>query len=470
MQGYAFDRILVLYDVVSAYPWVMLGLPSMRDGRWKQHGRIGLFPKVIVGQSSILSMFRVKWKFPQVCIDGKRTRNIPFNALPYRTKRGHILFPGSGHAWIMRDELLAAFKWVERFFGEAAIEKMIDVQEWSEFIPGNDEKPYAFVAELYEMRREAKSKKEYDIVEQAIKLMLNSLYGETVQSVGGTEDKPPSCACPYYGSAVTAGCRARLLEAALIDPWSVVCFMTDGIVTTRELKGLPRAKEVFNGEPPEGTVMELGDWEFERMQGGFFLQSGVYCVIHKNGVPKNRTRGADPMKFLFKKPLKELMVDDVLPEWKRVLEGDKGHYQLKIELKTYITAGAACASPERFKLIGRWARIERYVDIHNTGAKRDLDKCYDDYFSGLKQKGVIDPKFIKEVAAILDAPQREVAACLRAGEALRCRFLVPFLIRQNDTPDELSWPCEPEWIDPDRDGGFLGEEDRDTADILIGNA
>jgi DNA polymerase elongation subunit (family B) len=41
------------------------------------------------------------------------------------------------------------------------------------------------VAELYEMRRVAKSKKEYDIVEKAIKLTLNSLYGKTVQSVGG---------------------------------------------------------------------------------------------------------------------------------------------------------------------------------------------------------------------------------------------------------------------------------------------
>ena len=58
-------------------------------------------------------------------------------------------------------------------------------------LAGNDDKPYAFVAELYEMRRVAKSQKEYDIVEMAIKLTLNSLYGKTVQGVGGTEDAPP---------------------------------------------------------------------------------------------------------------------------------------------------------------------------------------------------------------------------------------------------------------------------------------
>jgi hypothetical protein len=51
---------------------------------------------------------------------------------------------------------------------------------------------------------------------------------------------------------------------------------------------------------------------------------------------------------------------------------------------------------------------------------------------------------------------------------LRCRFLVPFLIAWNETPDELSKLCKPEWLDPDREDNFLGEEDLDTAEILIG--
>jgi hypothetical protein len=62
-------------------------------------------------------------------------------------------------------------------------------------------------------------------MEMAIKLSINSLYGKTVQCVGGTEYEPPSCACPYYGSAITANCRARLLEAALLDPYAIVGFM-----------------------------------------------------------------------------------------------------------------------------------------------------------------------------------------------------------------------------------------------------
>lgn len=310
-QGFAMQRDLWLYDIASAYPNAMLGLPSMRDGEWKFHGSIpgGDLEEVASG-SNVLSMFRIKWKFPDKGVDGK---SIPFNPFPYRTKRGSILFPGAGHAWIMRDEIIAGLKWVKKFGLDA---DMIVVEEWSEFIPGNDEKPYAFVAELYEMRRQAKSQKEYDIVEKAIKLCINSLYGKTVQSVGGTDDAPPACACPYYGAATTANCRARLLEAAILDPHSIVTFMTDGIVSTRELKGLPRAKEIFEGDPPEGVTIDLGDWEFEKMAGGFFLMSGVYCIVHISGETKDRTRGANPMNFVFKKALQDLLLNDVLPEWK----------------------------------------------------------------------------------------------------------------------------------------------------------
>jgi hypothetical protein len=56
------------------------------------------------------------------------------------------------------------------------------------------------------------------------------------------------------------------------------------------------------------------------------------------------------MNFVFKKPLQELLLNDVLPQWKRVLDDDEETYKLEIELRSYITAGAACASPERFKL------------------------------------------------------------------------------------------------------------------------
>jgi hypothetical protein len=73
----------------------------------------------------------------------------------------------------------------------------------------------------------------------------------------------------------------------------------------------------------------------------------------------------------------------------------------------------------------------------------------------------------------LGASFKEVAECYRSGEAFRCRFLVPSLPAKNETPDELSIMAEPEWLNPDYDDDEgaaweLTEQDKETAEILIG--
>ena len=56
---------------------------------------------------------------------------------------------------------------------------------------------------------------------------------------------------------------------------------------------------------------------------GFFLQAGVYTIMHKSGKTKDRTRGADPRNFILKMPLKDLMLnkesrsDEGLPPYAR---------------------------------------------------------------------------------------------------------------------------------------------------------
>ena len=123
---------LWLYDIVSAYPNALLQLPSMRDGKWNFH-KEPLDPKVIEQTAlgvNILSMFRVRWNFP-TC-SHKDSGAIPWFPFPYRTGRKTILFPSAGHAWITRDELVAAFKWARRFDCEDGIA----VEEWDEFTRG----------------------------------------------------------------------------------------------------------------------------------------------------------------------------------------------------------------------------------------------------------------------------------------------------------------------------------------------
>ena len=75
---------------------------------------------------------------------------------------------------------------------------------------------------------------------------------------------------------------------ACYDPHAVVAFMTDGIVTTRRLEGLPN---VVN----EGEESRLGDWEYAPVEGGTFLHAGVYSM-RKAGKELTKTRGVDPKR------------------------------------------------------------------------------------------------------------------------------------------------------------------------------
>src|SRR5208283_5224680 len=61
----------------------------------------------------------------------------------------------------------------------------------------------------------------YDVREKILKLGLNSIYGKTAQSKGGSIKRtaegemrafPPKEANPFFAAAVTAGTRAMLLD------------------------------------------------------------------------------------------------------------------------------------------------------------------------------------------------------------------------------------------------------------------
>jgi hypothetical protein len=83
------------------------------------------------------------------------------------------------------------------------------------------------IAEKEGRALEAEIPYEYDITEKVLKLILNSVYGKLAQFVGSS-NKVPNCANPYYGAAITAYCRRRLIELAMTDPSAIIFFATDG--------------------------------------------------------------------------------------------------------------------------------------------------------------------------------------------------------------------------------------------------
>lgn len=207
-------------------------------------------------------------------------------------------------------------------------------------------------------------------MEKVIKLILNSVYGKLAQFVGSS-NKVPNCANPYYAAAITAYCRRRLLEAALIDPTAIVFFATDGIMATRPLHHLPIPIDGVDNCPKSkslervkdeklGDAISIGDWEYARRDGGIFVMAGVYVhyMIERNakgafifddmGRPKvepkytGRLRGGDISKYAEGNDGQPWLVSNALEAWRRPYDLDDRETYPAIEsgYKKFITVGS----------------------------------------------------------------------------------------------------------------------------------
>ena len=451
-QGYVENRALHVYDIASAYPAAMVEFPSLAGGEWV--GKSGTeFAKgslrdlrATVEAASCLSMFKIQFQFPtyeRYDPDARKAVFIPFYPLPYRDKRGGILYPASGYGWYNREEALGAISWLERFVPDYPRPRnkhqkmtVFDIGEAWIFEPGQEGRanqgPFDFVRDRFAQRRTIKEEADragrYDIREKAIKLSLNSIYGKLAQSVG-SDGEAPTVANPYYAAATTAYCRRRLIEAALLDPHAIVFFATDGIVSTRPLKGLARVRE-------KGDVVDLGDWEYCEADSGLFVMPGVYTYgkveYDKTGArsikPVTKIRGGDAKKYATKAKANQWLIENVLAAWRTPFDPCKPEQFPRIvaPYQKYITAGNALASRHRWKLAGRWTAKPgetgagtREINVHSVGNKRELipdEACWPDYVS------------------------------VPGHEARRCNRLIRTVPALNNDR-ALSRPRMPEWLD-----------------------
>ena len=370
-QGRTSDP-LHLYDIASAYPAQIAQLPSMEGGKWVYRKNP---TREEIEQSNMLSMFRVEtynFKF-----------DLPFYPFPFRTKNGAIMFPANVKGVYMRDDVVAAFKWFDEFERQGRLCNRlihpegpeIRVTEAMFFVPATDEKPFAFVQELFDLRASIIAEDKDDVRGVILKLAINSIYGKLAQSVG-RKGEPPAFASPWMAAAITAGTRRKLIEAALTAPDSIVCFATDGIVSTTPL-------DVF--VPPSKT---LGHWEYEEAKhGGVFVQSGVYAVIKDRakgdkGV-KIASRGFSPQnigvseKVSWTQAMLKVLFEDIPTCWK---EGKPAYV---FERQQYVTVGASLARnppppvkgpgarrPWRPSLIGSWIKSDGKLQLDAMSRKR----------------------------------------------------------------------------------------------------
>ena len=123
---------------------------------------------------------------------------------------------------------------------------------WFYLLPGTEgRKPFRpFIEKFYEMKMNSPK----DTAEYAVsKVMLNSIYGKTIQAVNGKTGKLWN---PFYAAVTTGGTRARLAELVRVNGFSALSVATDGII-------FPSDRLTVIPNRPLPAPHNLGQWEME---------------------------------------------------------------------------------------------------------------------------------------------------------------------------------------------------------------
>lgn len=263
-----------LYDINSAYPHHIRNLPDLAGSTWAHRN-------TFTGE---LGMWRCRYT------NIHHSHHTP-HPLPWRSKTGAVGFP---------TDLTEVWLWTP----EASITG-IEIIEGYALTPGSDVKPFAYITELYELR------KQWQTIgrggEKALKLGLNSSYGVMAQRIGGIPDirgGRPTYHQLEWAGLVTSGTRRQLWDAISQKPESVIAVETDSIMTTAPL------------ELDIGTG--LGQWGVTEYDYVTYIQNGIYFTgTDQSGTvaskPASKTRGIDATKLDYGEVMAYLAGDQLDP-------------------------------------------------------------------------------------------------------------------------------------------------------------
>lgn len=222
------------YDINSAYPDIQSKLPCCLHGKWS-HGRN------ISGASD-------DYRLIYGTVAGT---NDFIGAAPHRMRTGNILRPQLTKGWYWQHELNAA--------RSAGLIDYINVEYWWQYEPCDCSPPFAAERKLYQERLKVGKN---TIAGKARKLVYNSAYGKTAQSIGVAK-----YANPFYASLITSLCRTYILKAIAsheLGPADVLMVATDGIVFRSRHNKLALSEET------------LGAWTESLHENLTLFMPGVY--------------------------------------------------------------------------------------------------------------------------------------------------------------------------------------------------
>ena len=260
------------YDINSAYPHITRNLPCLAHGEFRktdrfESGKVGIYRVGARTQGNRFAPFpfRVSKELSREQREENRRNDVPTKAEIDRNiftlSAGTVCFPHGGERWVWQDEVEVAI----RHYGEDAI----PVHEGYVYEQKCNHLPFAKLTDIYDER--VRLKNAGNGAQKVLKLLINSLYGKTAQSIGWrlvkkngewTAERPPFQSYIWAG-LITSGCRAMVLDMALSHGADVVSFATDGIISRTKIPGVEDSKA-------------LGGWEVEEYRNVYLFQSGIY--------------------------------------------------------------------------------------------------------------------------------------------------------------------------------------------------
>lgn len=218
------------YDINSAYPKIMSELPCLLHGRWRDDqcdSGFNLIKAKLYGRHPIVG-----------------------SAL-HRTPKGKVLRPHNTIGWYWLHEIEAA--------REAGFIDSVEIIEARGYESCACPPPLAPIAELYKGRLAIGKNTPAG---KARKLIYNSGYGKTAQSVGAA-----TYANAIYASLITAGCRTMILNAIRTHPkgaHDLLMVATDSVTFRSRHPGLELDDE------------KLGAWTESEHANLTLFMPGVY--------------------------------------------------------------------------------------------------------------------------------------------------------------------------------------------------
>ena len=266
-----FNQPLYDYDVNSCYPNIMVDLPDWRDGVFfymdsnlkPDNSNLPEYGWILVEVDSEYlphqsdERYNVKEIYEDI---GEWDMKYTAKKVTYPVGLRIMVVTTDEYRWLKEEG--EKIKYLGKGMGWVRKTK-------------NYPNPFIWMREMYKKRKTLK--KSDPALAETMKLLMNSLYGSTVQRKNGLGDLSNFC----YGSYITARARKQMFYVVKANKKVIVNIATDGLLSTEKLS---ESEDFVIGD-------NLGEWEYHEYTKGLVIGNGIRQLWKTDGSYETHARG-----------------------------------------------------------------------------------------------------------------------------------------------------------------------------------